>query len=252
MGWDLTGNIRGPAGSGGGLPTTPQLTWGPSAAQATLDAAALTANRTFTLPDVGGQLVTSRYPITNWQDNPAIGAAHIGGVVNIYGGAYPTTLTIDDTTFADGTFVIVRNGRAAPVSMTPQIRDFGNIRGRPIIAPCGVVVIMCVYPSALMAYGDLVRNTPTPITGNYTLAWNDQFGGVLSNAAGAVTVTVPTNASVNLPISTIVPVRQGAAGKVTLASASGVTLNAPFGLSTNGVGDARVLEKTATDTWSVY
>lgn len=59
--------------------------------------------------------------------------------------------------------------------------------------------------------------------GNYTIALFDQDGRVEMNAAGANTLTVPTNATVAFPITTEILVTQVGAGATTVAAAGGVT-----------------------------
>lgn len=86
----------------------------------------------------------------------------------------------------------------------------------------------------------------------YTLALTDQLNGIQVTNASAITVTVPTNASVAFPIYCRIPIRQGGAGAITLSGAPGVTLNAPNGSATTGTGDGRVLEKVATNTWVIW
>lgn len=87
---------------------------------------------------------------------------------------------------------------------------------------------------------------------SYTLALGDALNGVRCTNAAAVTVTVPTNASVAFPRYTRVPIRQGGAGAVTIAAASGVTLRTPNGSATTAQGDGRVLEQVDLDTWIVW
>lgn len=93
-------------------------------------------------------------------------------------------------------------------------------------------------------------NTQTGTT--YTLVLTDQDNGVQVTNAAAITVTVPTNASVAFPLYCRIPVRQGGAGVVTLAGASGVTLQTPNGAATAALGDGRVLEHVAANTWAVW
>lgn len=89
----------------------------------------------------------------------------------------------------------------------------------------------------------------------YTLAPSDGAGNVVVDCsnAGPITLTVPTNASVPFPIGAVIHVRQGGAGKLTIAAAGGVTihsrsnylaLSAQYGFAT--------LEKTGTNVWALY
>src|SRR5690625_956024 len=67
------------------------------------------------------------------------------------------------------------------------------------------------------------------VTANTTLALGDVDGVVEVNSTSARTVTVPTNASVALPIGTVIEIVRWGAGAVTISPASGVTLHSPDG-----------------------
>jgi len=69
-------------------------------------------------------------------------------------------------------------------------------------------------------------------------------------AASAATITIPTNATVAFPIGTLIEVLQAGAGAVTVAAASGVTLN-PGNTSITAQWKSVFLRKRATDTWVV-
>lgn len=83
-----------------------------------------------------------------------------------------------------------------------------------------------------------------------TLALADAWNYVRPGTTSAITLTVPTNASVAFEIGTEITVR--ALGNVTLAAASGVTLNAPSGGTLSMTARMTVtLKKVATDVWDV-
>lgn len=83
-----------------------------------------------------------------------------------------------------------------------------------------------------------------------TLALTDAWNYVRPGTTSAITLTVPTNASVAFEIGTEITVR--ALGNVTLASASGVTLNAPSGGTRSMTASMTVtLKKVATNEWDV-
>ncbi|HEY1027431.1 MAG TPA: pyocin knob domain-containing protein [Pseudomonas sp.] len=83
-----------------------------------------------------------------------------------------------------------------------------------------------------------------------TLALTDAWNYLRPNTTGAITLTVPTNASVAFEVGTEITVR--ALGNVTLASASGVTLNAPSGGTLSMTARMTVtLKKVATNEWDV-
>ncbi len=65
----------------------------------------------------------------------------------------------------------------------------------------------------------------TDATTARTLALTDAGQLINFTSASAVTVTIPAYATVAFPIGTVIALRQGGAGTVTVAAASGVTLN---------------------------
>jgi len=83
-----------------------------------------------------------------------------------------------------------------------------------------------------------------------TLAMTDAWNYLRPGTTSAITLTVPTNASVAFEIGTEITVR--ALGNVTLAAASGVTLNAPSGGTLNMTARMTVtLKKVGTNEWDV-
>ena len=96
----------------------------------------------------------------------------------------------------------------------------------------------------------------TPIvqkTASYTLsALTERDSLIEVSSASAVTITVPTNATLALPVGTSIDILQTGAGQVTIAGASGVTVNATPGLKLRTQWSGVTLFKRATDTWVVY
>lgn len=74
-----------------------------------------------------------------------------------------------------------------------------------------------------------------------------------TTSATAVTVTIPTNASVAFPIGTTMSFNQGGAGAITFGG-SGVTIDrlAGFLPTTVGLNSIVQLVKYATDSWTLY
>jgi hypothetical protein len=97
--------------------------------------------------------------------------------------------------------------------------------------------------------GAMTANTQTGTT--YTLAATDAGKDVQCTNAAAVTVSLPLNSTTAFPIGSWLLVSQGGAGVVTVTGVLGVTIQAPNGAATAGVGDLRGVEKIATDTWRV-
>lgn len=85
---------------------------------------------------------------------------------------------------------------------------------------------------------------------NRTLALTDAWNYVRPGTTSAITLTVPTNASVAFEIGTEITIR--ALGNITLAAASGVTLNAPSGGTLSMTARMTVtLKKVGADVWDV-
>lgn len=98
------------------------------------------------------------------------------------------------------------------------------------------------------AFNELDINAQTGAT--YTLVLSDRGGLITLANASAITVTIPTNASVAFAVGTQIGILQTGAGQVTVAGASGVTVTS-FGSLTKlaGNGALAVLVKTGTNTW---
>jgi hypothetical protein len=84
----------------------------------------------------------------------------------------------------------------------------------------------------------------------YTLALADNGKRVTLTNSGAITLTVPTNASVAFPVGAEIDLAQLGAGLVTVAAAGGVTLHSlSAAVTLTGQYGWGKLVKTATDTW---
>ncbi len=83
-----------------------------------------------------------------------------------------------------------------------------------------------------------------------TLAMTDAWNYLRPATTSAITLTVPTNASVAFAVGTEITVR--ALGNIALAAASGVTLNVPSGGTLNMTARMTVtLKKVGTNEWDV-
>ena len=85
----------------------------------------------------------------------------------------------------------------------------------------------------------------------YTLVLGDAGKLVTLDNGAAITLTVPTNASVAFPVGTVVACAQLGAGLVSIAGATGVTINGatPGAEASAGQWSTWSLTKLATDTW---
>jgi hypothetical protein len=95
---------------------------------------------------------------------------------------------------------------------------------------------------------NLALNAQTGTTYTPVLADNGKLV-TLSNAS-AITLTVPTNASVAYATGAQINIQQIGAGQVTVAGDTGVTVNGT-GTKTRAQWSAATLLKTATDTWTL-
>ena len=103
-------------------------------------------------------------------------------------------------------------------------------------------------PTINDARQNLTLNAQTGTT--YTLVLTDNGRLVTLSNAAAITLTVPTNASVAFATGAVINIQQIGAGQVTVSGAAGVTLNGT-GTKTRAQWSAASLIKTATDTWTL-
>ena len=95
--------------------------------------------------------------------------------------------------------------------------------------------------------GELTLNAQTGTT--YTLVLTDSAKFVTLSNASAITLTIPTNASVAFPIGTQVNIVQLGAGQVTVGGA-GVTIRSQGSkLKLNGIYSAATCVKINTNEW---
>jgi hypothetical protein len=85
-------------------------------------------------------------------------------------------------------------------------------------------------------------------TGNYTLALTDRDIVVVMNNTSAANVTIPTDATVNFPIGSVVYVARVNSGNVTLVAAGGVTVSRTGLFSAN---EEIVCRKRSANNWIV-
>ena len=97
----------------------------------------------------------------------------------------------------------------------------------------------------------------TPIsqkTASYTLSSLTERDDLIEmSSASALTLSIPTDATLNFPIGTSIDILQTGAGQVTIAPASGtVTVNATPGLKLRTTWSSATLFKRAANTWVVF
>jgi hypothetical protein len=94
-----------------------------------------------------------------------------------------------------------------------------------------------------------IENAQTGTT--YTLALSDAGKMVTLTNASAITLTIPTNASVAFPVNTRIDLLQYGAGQVTVGGAGVTIYSSGSKLKLTGQYSGASLWKKATDTWVV-
>ena len=99
-----------------------------------------------------------------------------------------------------------------------------------------------------------IRLTPEETTStSYTFQATDTTKFKQHNNSSAITVTIPDDSTMDVPIGTTLQGEQTGAGSVTITGASGVTVNAPGGqLTTVQQYSPYTVFKAAANTWRVY
>jgi hypothetical protein len=125
----------------------------------------------------------------------------------------------------------------------------------------GALEATTVTPSSGIVFSDGTQTkegvqSRTPIiqkTASYTLsALTERDSMIEMGSASAITLTVPTNATVAWPVGTSIDILQTGAGQVTIAPAAGVTINGTPGLKLRTQWSGVTLFKRAENTWVVY
>lgn len=140
----------------------------------------------------------------------------------------------------------------------PIVRNNGNaleaddlIAGIPYLAIYDLdktrfVLVGATYQQTQAA---IRPSTITDATTKRTLSLTDEGSVLLFTSGSEVTVTVPANDSVGLPVGFIAHLHQIGSGQVTVAGASGVTITRAISLKTRVQYSSLSLIKTGTDTW---
>ena len=103
-------------------------------------------------------------------------------------------------------------------------------------------------PTINDARQNITLNAQTGTT--YTLVLTDNGRLVTLSNAAAITLTVPTNASVAFATGAVINIQQIGAGQVTVAGAGGVTVTGT-GTKLRTQYSAAALVKTGTDSWTL-
>ena len=138
---------------------------------------------------------------------------------------------------------------------TPTDNSVGTVKlvdASVTIPKLGTDVVPSIQGMIDASVGAAQRITVNAQSGAYTLVASDANKAVEVTSATAVNVTIPTDASVNFPIGTVIEVDQIGAGKVSIVGASGVTVKPDTPTPTTRTQySALLLRKRAANWWLV-
>ena len=194
--------------------------------------------------------------LQEWQNSAGTVLASVSAAGNFSVG------TITSGTW-NGTTIAVANGGTGATTAQAAINTLaGAVTSAQYLRGNGTNVVMSAIQVADVptlnqnttgtASGEQARNTQTGTS--YTLVLTDAQKLLTLNNAAAITVTIPTNASVAFPYgatATGIDVLQLGAGTVTFAPASGVTLNGTPGLRTRAQYSGGTLLKVGENDWVI-
>ena len=175
------------------------------------------------------------------------GSALMGGVTLASGNIDIFTVAIDPDTQSEEIVFVTQ------VSSDTLTIVRGQAGSSAIAHTAGAAVKHVLTSSDLNAF-EAGLNETIPLntqTGTaYTVAASDAGDLITLTNSSAITVTVPANATIPFAIGTQITIAQGGAGRVTVAGAVGVTINAADGyLNLRTQWSTGTLVKVATNAW---
>ena len=175
------------------------------------------------------------------------GSALMGGVTLASGNIDIFTVAIDPDTQSEEIVFVTQ------VSSDTLTIVRGQAGSSAIAHTAGAAVKHVLTSSDLNAF-EAGLNETIPLntqTGTaYTVAASDAGDLITLINSSPITLTVPTNATIPFAIGTQITIAQGGAGKVTVAGAVGVTINAADGyLNLRTQWSTGTLVKVATNAW---
>jgi hypothetical protein len=175
------------------------------------------------------------------------GAALLGGVTLASGNIDTFSVAIDPDTQNEEIVFITANSSDTFTILRGQ-------SGTSAISHSGGATVKHVFVSEALNAFEAGLNETIPLntqTGTtYTLAVGDAGQLVTLTNASAITLTVPTNASVPFAIGTQITITRAGSGSLTVVGDTGVTVNSTDGLSKLRVQwSSATLIKSNTNSW---
>jgi hypothetical protein len=175
------------------------------------------------------------------------GAALLGGVTLAAGNIDTFSVAIDPDTINEEIVFITANSSDTFTILRGQ-------SGTSAISHSGGATVKHVFVSEALNAFEAGLNETIPLnaqTGTtYTLVAGDAGQLITLSNASAVTLSVPSNATIPFAIGTQITITQANSGQVAVAGAVGVTVNAADGfLKLRTQWSSATLIKTATNSW---
>jgi hypothetical protein len=175
------------------------------------------------------------------------GAALLGGVTLSAGNIDTFSVAIDPDTQNEEIVFITANSSDSFTIVRGQ-------SGSSAISHSGGATVKHVFVSEALNAFEAGLNETIPLnnqTGTtYTLVASDAGDLVTLTNASAITLTVPTNASVPFATGTQITITRAGSGSVTVAGATGVTVNSADNfLKLRAQWSSATLIKTDTNSW---
>lgn len=174
-------------------------------------------------------------------------AALLGGVTLSPGNIDTFSVALDPDTINEEIVFITANSSDTFTILRGQ-------SGSSAISHSGGALVKHVFVSEALNAFEAGLNETIPLNNQsgttYTLAEGDAGQLVTLTNAGAIALTVPTNATVPFAIGTQITIAQSGAGTVTVAGEVGVTINSADGdLKLRTQWSAATIIKIATNSW---
>jgi hypothetical protein len=128
--------------------------------------------------------------------------------------------------------IITRLGKGSPLTWVEMDTNLTNLN------------------TAVVGLSSFTISTQTGTS--YTVVLGDVNSLIKFTNANPVSIVLPLNATVPVPVGSQIHIKQQGAGKVTVSGAGGVTINSSSSLSTNVQYSVCTLLYEGSDTWVFF
>lgn len=220
--------------------------------ETTLTVADPTADRTITLPNINGTVITTG----NLSDITSVGTITSGSfpVANLTGTTLPSNIVSSSLTsvgtITSGSFPAANLTGTTLSSnvVTSSLTTVGTLGSLTVTNNASIGGTLTVTGNVI---GHLPINTQSA---GYQLVLSDDGKMIEAGSSSTIQITIPLSTSVNFPVGTQINILQTGTGQVTVGVTAGVTLNCtPQGIANTAKLRAQwstlTLIKRGTDLW---